>query len=170
MIFQAPQLFLTRYIEKAGTGLMDMYAKCRAAGLPDPSVGPVPGRGVVQVVQRAAQVTAQATAQADPLKDSVFEELSVVLSMPTAQVAAQAAAQVAALMQAAAQGDQSSDALMSAAGLTHREHFRKQYLVPIMQGGWLVRTHAQPNHPQQRYRITPKGQAWLDKFNSLHKP
>jgi ATP-dependent DNA helicase RecG len=166
MIFQAPQLFLTRYIEKAGTGLMDMYAKCRAAGLPDPSVGPVPGRGVVQVVQRTAQVTAQA----DPLKDSVFGDLSVVLSMPTAQVTAQAAAQVADLLQAAAQADQSSDALMSAAGLTHREHFRKQYLVPIMQGGWLVRTLDPPNHPRQRYRITDRGRAWLDRFNSLPKP
>jgi ATP-dependent DNA helicase RecG len=140
MIFQAPQLFLTPYIEKAGTGLMDMYAKCRAAGLPDPSVGPVPGRGVVQVVQRTAQVTAQA------------------------------AAQVADLLQAAAQADQSSDALMSAAGLTHREHFRKQYLVPIMQGGWLVRTLDPPNHPRQRYRITDRGRAWLDRFNSLPKP
>lgn len=164
----ADPLFLTRYIEKAGTGLMDMYAKCRAAGLPDPSVGPVPGRGVVQVVQRTAQGTAQATAQADPLKDSVFEDLSVVLSMPTAQVTAQAAAQVAAIMQAAAQGDQTSDALMSAAGLTHREHFRKQYLVPIMQGGWLVRTLNPPNHPQQRYRITDKGRVWMERFNLLH--
>lgn len=162
----ADPLFLTRYIEKAGTGLMDMYAKCRAAGLPDPLVGPVPGRGVVQVVQRTAQVTAQA----DPLKDSVFGDLSVVLSMPTAQVTAQAAAQVADLLQAAAQADQSSDALMSAAGLTHREHFRKQYLVPMMQGGWLVRTLDPPNHPRQRYRITDRGRAWLDRFNTLPKP
>jgi hypothetical protein len=48
---------------------------------------------------------------------------------------------------------------MSAAGLAHRPHFRTQYLVPIIQRGWLMRTHAQPNHPQQRYKLTPQGQA-----------
>ena len=49
----AEPLFLTRYIERAGTGLMDMFARCRAAGLGDPQVGPMPGRGVVQLVKRA---------------------------------------------------------------------------------------------------------------------
>ena len=157
----ADPLFLTRYIEKAGTGLMDMYAKCRAAGLPDPVVGPVPGRGVVQVVQRTAQVTvqdtAQVTAQAQALIDSVLNELAAALGQPTAQVTAQAAMQVAAMLEAAGTDERSSDELMAAAGLTHREHFRKQYLVPVMQAGWLVRTLPQPNHPQQRYRITDKG-------------
>jgi predicted HTH transcriptional regulator len=32
----AEPLFLTRYIEKAGSGTLDMIARCRAAGLPEP--------------------------------------------------------------------------------------------------------------------------------------
>ena len=32
----AEPLFLTRYIEKAGTGTLDMIARCREAGLPEP--------------------------------------------------------------------------------------------------------------------------------------
>ena len=32
----AEPLFLVRYIEKAGTGILDMIALCRAAGLPEP--------------------------------------------------------------------------------------------------------------------------------------
>ncbi|HPM84569.1 MAG TPA: ATP-binding protein [Candidatus Anammoximicrobium sp.] len=33
----AEPLFLTRYIEKAGTGTLDMIARCSAAGLPEPT-------------------------------------------------------------------------------------------------------------------------------------
>lgn len=116
------------------------------------------------------RATAQATTQADPLRDSVFEDLVAALRAPTAQGTAQAAAQVAALMQAAAEGDPSSDVLMQAAGLSHREHFRKQYLVPIMQAGWLVRTLDPPQHPQQRYKITDKGRNWLVRYNAMDKP
>jgi ATP-dependent DNA helicase RecG len=163
----ADPLFLTRYIEKAGTGLMDMYAKCRAAGLPDPVVGPVPGRGVVQVVQRTVQVTAQVTMQDEVLKNSVLEELANALGHPTMQVTMQVAMQVAGMLQLASVAEQSRDALQEAMGLADREHFRKQYLVPVMQGGWLVRTLNPPNHPQQRYRSTDKGRVWMERFNLL---
>jgi ATP-dependent DNA helicase RecG len=112
--------------------------------------------------------TAQVTAQVEALRISVFGDLAAALGAATAQVTAQAAAQVAALLDAA-QAEQSSDALMAAAGLSHREHFRKQYLVPIMQAGWLVRKHPQPSHPQQRYKLTDRGQNWLDRFNVLPK-
>lgn len=166
----ADALFLTRYIEKAGTGLMDMYAKCRAAGLPDPVVGPVPGRGVVQVVQRTAQVTAQVTDQVEALRASLLEELAAALGMPTDQVADQVTDQVARMLQQTVPAPASTEELMIAAGLAHRHHFRTHYLVPIMQGGWMVRTHPQPNHPQQRYRITEKGRTWLERFNTLPKP
>ena len=35
----AEPLFLTRYVEKAGTGILDMISLCKAAGVPTPSSG-----------------------------------------------------------------------------------------------------------------------------------
>jgi len=167
----AEPLFLARYIDKAGTGLMDMYAKCRTAGLPDPQVGPVRGRGVVQVLWRpTAQVTMQVAGEVEALTASVLEELAAALGQPTMQVTMQVAMQVAAMLQLALQAERSREALQEAIGLADREHFRKQYLNPLMVAGWMVRTLSQPNHPNQRYRITPKGEAWLEHFTLLPKP
>lgn len=80
----ADPFFLAHYIEKAGTGLMDMFARCRAAGLDDPQVGPVPGRGVVQMVKRAvvqpeSQPESQPELQPESLADRV---LAVLLDGP----------------------------------------------------------------------------------------
>ena len=126
----------------------------------------MPGRGVVQVVHRTDQVTDQL----ELLKDSLLQELAAALGTPTDQVTDQVADQVARMLQHAVIAPAKSEELIQAAGLAHRPHFRAQYLVPIMQAGWLVRTHVRSNHPQQRYRITDLGRAWLDRFNTLSKP
>lgn len=164
----AEPLFLARYIEKAGTGLMDLFAQCRAAGLPDPQVGPMAGRGVLQVLWRGTmQATAQATMQVEVLTSSLLEELADALGQPTMQVTMQGAVQVGAMLQLISAAEQSRDALQEAMGLANRDHFRIYYLVPLMADGWLVRTLNPHNHPHQRYRITPKGQAWLARFKTL---
>ncbi len=122
---------------------------------------------VVQVVWRpTVQVAVQVTDQVQALRNSLFQELSAALGIPTDQVTDQ----VARMLRQTVSTPASTEELMAAAGLAHRPHFRTQYLVPIMQGGWLVRTHPQPNHPRQRYKLTPQGQAWLDRFNTLPKP
>jgi hypothetical protein len=124
--------------------------------------GPMGG----QVAQVLCRPTAQVTDQVEALRNSLLEELAAALGIPTDQVSDQ----VARVLQQALPAPASTEELMNAAGLAHRPHFRTQYPGPIMQGGWLVRTHARPNHPQQRYRITAKGRAWLDRFNTLPKP
>lgn len=46
--------------------------------------------------------------------------------------------------------------------LAHREHFRKAYLEPLVTAGWLERTIPdKPTSPNQKYRLTEKGRAWL---------
>ncbi len=119
---------------------------------------------------RTDQATDQATDQGQVLRASLLGEIATALGAPTDQVTDQVADQVGRMLQLAAVAPAKSEELIEAAGLTHRPHFRKQYLVPIMQAGWLVRTHPQPNHPQQRYKLTGKGKAWLDRFNALPKP
>jgi ATP-dependent DNA helicase RecG len=64
---------------------------------------------------------------------------------------------------ARAEEPQPRDALQEAAGITDREHFRKTYLEPLLSAGWLERTIPEkPTSPNQRYRLTAKGRAWLD--------
>lgn len=158
-------------LKEDGPGLKDRYAKCRAAGLPDPVVGPVPGRGVVQVVQRTVQVTTQVSTQVDALRASLLEDLAAALDAPTMQVTMQVATQVANMLRATETTPQKSAVLQDAMGLSSLEYFRRSYRTPLSQAGWLVRTDpASPNSPQQRYRLTSKGQAWLDTFNTLPKP
>ncbi len=60
----AEPLFLTRYIEKAGTGTLDMIALCEAAGLPTPGFSQEGGQ-FIQVLWR------------DWLTDIMLEELGI---------------------------------------------------------------------------------------------
>ena len=55
----AEPLFLTRYIEKAGTGTLDMIALCKEAGLPAPDFRQDGGQFVQTLWRPTARVTAQ---------------------------------------------------------------------------------------------------------------
>ena len=165
----AEPMFLARYIEKLGTGTLDMILRSKQAGLAPPEFRQSAGQ-VVQVLWRpTAQVTMQVTAQVEALATSVLEELAAALDAPTMQVTMQVAMQVAAFMELASLAEQPREVLQEAMGLANRDHFRKTYLNPVMVAGWLVRTHPDPNSRLQRYRITPKGQVWLERFNTLPK-
>ncbi|MDO4190161.1 MAG: hypothetical protein Q4D14_00555 [Bacteroidales bacterium] len=52
--------------------------------------------------------------------------------------------------------------IMQRMGLTHREHFRADILLPALKVGLIERTMPQsPNSPQQRYYLTDKGKSML---------
>jgi Fic family protein len=52
--------------------------------------------------------------------------------------------------------------LIKALGLSHRPTFRKNYLKPALENGWIERTQPDsPNSPTQRYRLSLKGRRWL---------
>ena len=58
--------------------------------------------------------------------------------------------------------------LMKALGLSHRPTFRKNYLNPAMQNGWIERTQPDsPRSPTQRYRLTGKGRRWLQRHGKV---
>jgi len=63
---------------------------------------------------------------------------------PTAQVTAQVTAHVLALVQQL-HGELTRGELQEAVGLTHREHFRKAYLLPALEAGLIEMT--QPGKP-----------------------
>jgi ATP-dependent DNA helicase RecG len=56
------------------------------------------------------------------------------------------------------------DELQALLGLTHRQHFIKEYLKPLQDVGWLEMTLPdKPRSSKQRYRITPLGREILNK-------
>lgn len=69
--------------------------------------------------------------------------------------------QVAKLLDAMGEKEVSVSELMNALGLAHRATFRKNYLVPALDEGWIERTQPDsPRSPTQRYRLTDKGRSW----------
>ena len=73
-----------------------------------------------------------------------------------------ATAQVAAVLSAAAGQARSREDLQAAAGMKHREHFRKTYVEPLVNADWLERTiPSKATSRLQKYRLTTKGRAWL---------
>jgi hypothetical protein len=69
---------------------------------------------------------------------------------------------VALLIEAIGGSELSSTDLMKALRLSHRPTFRKNYLNPALEGGWINRTQPDsPRSPTQRYRLTHKGRRWL---------
>ena len=50
-------------------------------------------------------------------------------------------------------------------GLRNADHFRKTYILPAIKGGWIEMTIPdKPKSRLQKYRLTKKGKAWLDKY------
>lgn len=60
-------------------------------------------------------------------------------------------------------GEMTRQAIQEALGLTNREHFRKTYLAPALEQGFIEMTLPEkPNSRSQRYRLTALGQRWLE--------
>lgn len=162
----AEPLYLAKYIERMGTGTRDMIRLCLDAGLREPQFAV--RDGFVQTLWRPPRTmptapTAQAIWDDNSLSPNRLQQDPRVPGIPTAQATAQATAQVGKILAAAdVQEGRAREELQAAAGISHREHFRKGYLEPMIQAGWIERTlPSKPTSPHQRYRLTPAGRAWL---------
>jgi hypothetical protein len=178
----AEPLFLTRLVERAGTGILDMIALCKESGLKSPVFRQDAG-SFVQTLWRpsvavpiagqaigAGQVTAQVVASHNALKDILIEELSNALRIPVAQVTAQVTAQVVEVLSAAMISPKTHEELLSAARVKHREHFRKAYVEPLVKSGWIERTIPdKPTSRFQKYRTAEHGQSWLARYSESGK-
>lgn len=79
------------------------------------------------------------------------------------QVTPQVTPQVVAILKAASD-PRSREELQVAAAIKDREHFRKVYLLRLLDVGWLARTLPdKPNSRLQKYKITPAGMAAMQR-------
>ena len=141
----AEPLFLTGYIEKAGTGTLDMIAQCRAAGLPAPTFRQDGGQ-FIQVVSRPAATDRR--------------ETTPPVSPPVAPPLTQPVARLLELLS----GVQAVGAaeIRKRLGLKDRAHVRDRFIDPALAEGMIEMTIPdRPNSRLQEYRLSEKGRAWL---------
>jgi hypothetical protein len=158
----AEPMFLARYAEKAGSGILDMIARFRKAGLPAPQFRQEGG----QFIQTLPRPTPQGTGQVEPVEKTaiwanVFKGLAAAADLTgqaTGQAVGQAALEILSFFDKPKIGKEIQDAI----GLRHRETFLDNYLTPLLENDVLERTIPdKPTSPLQKYRLTEKGRKWL---------
>jgi predicted HTH transcriptional regulator len=176
----AEPLFLARYIEKAGTGTLDMIKLCKAAGTPTPIFGQRGGQ-FIQTLRRprsaAAEVTAQVTAdvrpesgsKSRPHRDQVAGTGAPQGPPKHPASTPQVTPQVLSILTASAQAV-SREVLQRASGLRDRKHFATAYLQTLLEAGWIEMTiPGKPRSSRQKYRITAKGRHLLATHPDPHR-
>ena len=134
----AEPMYLTKYIERMGTGIRDMIRRCKNAGLPEPEIRIDGGFWVLTIwrTQIKVQVTEQVTEQ--------VRRLLVVLESEVI----------------------SAKEIMVKLGLSHRPTFLYEYLQPSLQLLFVEMTQPDsPRSPSQKYRITSKGRELLESLD-----
>lgn len=130
----------TGLIERWGRGTNRVIKMCKDAGIAPPTFQEITGAAVVTFVVPVGRSTPQATPQVTP------------------QATPQVTPQVLAVLAAMVGADRSRAELQKAARMRDREHFRKDYVEPMLAAGWIERTLPdRPQSPRQRYRLTAAG-------------
>lgn len=149
----AEPLYLVKYIERMGTGTRDMIRLSRTAGLRDPKFSQ--SDGFVTTVWRAA---------VEPVTPPVRAHTTPPVNQPVAPpVGPPVAPAVQVLIRlVGAFGELGSADIRRLLGLKDRTHVRERYVNPSLDGGWIEMTIPdKPNSRLQRYRLTARGEAYL---------
>jgi len=137
----ADPMFLTRYAEKAGSGILDMLQQCREAGLRAPEF------------RQDASFFVQTIWRPKPAKIAPVSQTIGTKSAPSRH-------QVDILRKC--NTDSVLRDLMQIAGRSDRTKFRHQVVNPLIEAGLIEMTiPTKPTSRLQKYRLTAKGRAWL---------
>jgi ATP-dependent DNA helicase RecG len=129
-------------IEHWGSGTTNIVSWCEENGNPIPQWQERTGSVVVTFL---------------PLSDKKSVEV-------TGEVTGEVTMEVARLLPFCLQPE-SRRTLQEKLGLRNADHFRKAYILPAIEGGWIEMTIPdKPKSRLQKYRLTKKGKAWLDKY------
>ena len=145
----AEPLFLAHYIEKVGSGTLEMADLCRAAGLRPPEFRLDMGCFILTIwrPERSGATAATVTEQA--------------AGEVTGQVTGQVTGHVQRLL-AVCEGTLSRQELQERLGLRHRDSFQQNYLQPALQAGLIEMTIPdKPRSSKQQYRLTEQGRLLL---------
>ena len=152
----AEPLYLTKYIERMGTGTGDMIKLCRKAGLAEPEFSLTDGfvitlRRKPELAFLAVGGVLQPELQSDSRAPNFF----------TGTKSGPSRDQVIVLSKCLDESD--IVLLMASVGRSNRTKFRDQVLNPLLKDGLLTMTVPdKPRSSQQKYRLTEKGKTLLN--------
>jgi len=139
----AEPLYLTRYIERMGTGTGDMIKRCRDVGLDEPEFALTDG--FVVTIRRKPELA--------------FESVGGLTGEVTGEVAGEVQKLLKVLV-----GEMKRTEIQEALALRHEDYFREAYLIPALTAGMIEMTiPGKPTSSKQKYRVTEKGQNLLAK-------
>jgi predicted HTH transcriptional regulator len=148
----AEPMYLTKYIERMGTGIRDMIRRCKNAGLPEPEIRMDAGSFVLTIRRKGSATKGEVRPSSDPVTDPVTDP---------------ATDPVVRIVLALALGEMAPSAMWERLGLKHRPTFRENYLRPALGQGLIEPTIPnKPNSPLQKYRLTEKGRRLLEELHS----
>jgi predicted HTH transcriptional regulator len=163
----AEPMYLTKYIERMGTGVRDMIRRCLDAGLAEPEIRIDGGFFVLTIRRNRAWLEGapglgqdRVGAVSIPGGEHIAGQ---VAGQVTGQVAGQVDAWIVRVLSACTVRPLSSREIQEAAGLRHRETFQRNYLDQIINDGLVERTVPdKPTSRLQKYRLTEKGRKLLE--------
>ncbi len=142
----AESLFLTRIVERAGSGILDMIELCAESGLRLPEFRQ-DGGSFIQTLWR-------------PVQSGSTEERGATQSATQPEI--QAHLPMFRLTEVLEDHNLSAGQLRDALEIKHRPTFRKNYIHPAMKAGYNELTIPEiPTSRMQKYRLTDAGRAWL---------
>jgi predicted HTH transcriptional regulator len=144
----AEPLYLTKYIERMGTGTGDMIRRCRNFGLDEPEFALTDG--FVVTIRRKPEIA--------------FKAVGGVTEEVTGEVTEEVTGEVKRLL-AVVVGEMKRTDIQAALSLRHENYFRDAYLVPALTAGIIEMTIPdKPTSSKQKYRLTRKGRDLITKL------
>jgi ATP-dependent DNA helicase RecG len=136
----AEPLYLTKYIERMGTGTGDMIRRCRNVGLDEPGFALTDG--FVVTIRRKPELAFKAVGG---MTGEVTGEVQRLLTVMV--------------------GEMKRTDIQEALALRHEDYFREAYLLPALTTGVIEMTiPGKPTSSKQRYRLTQKGRNLIAKL------
>jgi predicted HTH transcriptional regulator len=144
-------LFWARYIERAGTGTLDMIALCRKVGIPEPQFEQREGQFVLTIRRKKTAQRKKAQAQVEAQEAQVEAQVELTEWQRN-------------ILLACAKGAKSGKELLSIAGYTKRTGNFKKGVQRLLDYELIAHTIPdKPNSRLQKYRLTQKGIGYLRK-------
>ena len=146
-------LFWARYIERAGTGTIDMIALCKKLKIPEPSFQQRGGQFVL-IIRRKKKAPPKSRPITQEVRGPSRHQVGTKLALSQHQVE----------ILHKCQAESKIADLMKITGRTDRTKFRHQVLNPLADVGLIEMTVPdKPQSSKQKYRLTEKGIAYLRK-------
>lgn len=157
----AEPMYLTKYIERMGTGIRDMIRRCRTAGLAEPEIR-LDGGFFVLTIRRVAVVEGPNGTKSGPGRDQVTGQVTPPVNLPVTPPVAV----VVLIRLIGSRGPLGNSEILEYLELRDRAHLRERYIDPALADELVERTIPEkPTSRLQKYRLTEKGRRLLEQLD-----